>query len=56
MVNGRIAKPVYVGVCVGSRLIGRPQKRWIDSMNDCLKKRGLNVGQARRMVFNRNEW
>ena len=41
--------------CVGSRL-GQPQKRWIDSMNNCLKKRWLNVGQARRMVYDRNEW
>ena len=42
--------------CVGSRLVGRPRKRWIDSVNDCLKKRGLNVGQARRVVYERNEW
>ena len=25
-------------------------------MNDYLKKRGLNVGQARRMVYDRSEW
>ena len=47
---------VYVGECVGSHLVGRQQKRWIDSVNDCLKKRGLNVQQARRMVYDRNEW
>ena len=25
-------------------------------LNDCLKKLGLNVRQARRMVYNRIEW
>ena len=25
-------------------------------MNDCLKKRGLNVGQGRRMVYDRSKW
>ena len=27
MENDRMAKRVYVGKCVGSRLVGRPQKR-----------------------------
>ena len=31
-------------------------KRWIDTVKECLKKRGLNVRQARRMVQDRNEW
>ena len=44
------------GECVGSRLVGRPRNRWTDSMNDCLAKRGLNVGQAKLMVCGRNEW
>ena len=35
MDNYRIAKRVYVEECVGSRLVGRPQKRWTDSVNDC---------------------
>ena len=39
MENDRIAKRVHVGVGVGSRLVGRPRKRWIDSVNDCLKKK-----------------
>ena len=56
MENDRITKRAYVEECVGSHLVGRPRKRWNDSMNDCLKKRGLNVGQARRMMYYRNEW
>ena len=37
--NGKIAKRVYVGVCAGNCSEGRLQKRWIDSVKDCLKKR-----------------
>ena len=46
METDRIAKRVYVGECLGSRLVGRPRKRCIDSVNDCLKKRDLNIGQS----------
>ena len=52
----RIVKRVYVGECAGSRSLGRPQNRWIDTMKECIKKRGLDVRQARRMVQDRNEW
>ena len=40
---------------MGSCLVGQLQKRWIDSVNDYLKRRGLSVVQARRMVYDRNE-
>ena len=39
MENGRIAKRIYVGVCVVSRSVGRPRKRRIDTMKDCLRKK-----------------
>ena len=45
----------YVRECAGNRLVGRPQKRWIDTVKDCLRKRGLDVRQARRMVQDRCE-
>ena len=41
---------------MGCRLVARQRKRWIDSVNDCFKKRGLSVGQVRRMVYRRNKW
>ena len=41
---------------MSSHLVGQLWKMWIDSMNDCLKKRGLTVGHTRRMMYNRNEW
>ena len=56
MERDRIAKRVYVGECAGSRSVGRPRKRWIDIVKECLRKRGLDVGEARRMVQNRSEW
>ena len=43
--NDRVAKRVNVG-----EFVGRPRKRRIDAVKDCLKKRGLDVRQSRRMV------
>ena len=45
-----------VGVCAGSRSVGGPQRKWIDNVKECLRKRGLNVRQARRMVQDTSEW
>ena len=50
MENDRTAKGVYIGECAGSRSVGRPWKRWIDTVKDCSRKGGLDVRQARRMV------
>ena len=43
MEKDRIAKRVNVGESAGSRLVGRPRKRWIDTMEDYLKKRSFDV-------------
>ena len=40
---------------MGSCLVDQLQKRLINSVNDYLKKVGLNVEQARRVVFDSNE-
>ena len=45
-------KRVYVGECAGSRSVGMARKRWIDTV----KKRGLDVRQARIMVHDRIVW
>ena len=55
MYNDRIAKKVYGGECAGSRSVVRSGKRWIDTKKDCLRKRGLDVGQTRRIVPDRCE-
>ena len=39
MKNDSIAKRVYVEECAGSRSVGWPQKRCIDTVKDCLKKK-----------------
>ena len=41
---------------LGSRSAGRPRKRWLDTMKEGLKKRGLDIRQARRMMQDRSEW
>ena len=46
----------YVGESAGSRSVDRLWKRWIDTMKDFLRERGLDVRQARRMVEDRSEW
>ena len=51
-----ITNGVYVGECAGILSMGRPRKRWIDTVKECLKKRGLDVRQARKMVQDRGEW
>ena len=42
--------------CAGSRSMGRPRKSWIHTVKECLKKRGLDARQARRMVQDRSKW
>ena len=51
----RIEKRVYLGECAGSRSVSRPRKRWIDTVKECLRKKGLEVRQAIRM-HDRSEW
>ena len=41
--------------CAGSHSMDRPGKRWIDTVKGGLKKRGLDVRQARRMVQDMSE-
>ena len=55
MERDRITKRVYVGECAGTRSVGRPWKRWIDTLMECLKKRGLDVRQEGRMVQDRSD-
>ena len=54
--NDWIAKRVYIGEYTGSCSEGRPWRRWIDTVKECLKKRGLDVRQARKMVHDTTVW
>ena len=52
MEKDRIAKRVYVGECAGSHSVGRPQKRWIDTMKECLKKKkSSRIGMYGRGLY-----
>ena len=51
-----LLRGVYVGKCASSRSVGRQRRRMIDTVKDCLKKRGLDVRQGRRMVHERSVW
>ena len=55
MEKGRIAERVYVRVFAGNRSVGMLRKRWTDTVKSCLRKRGLDVRQARRKVQDRRE-
>ena len=55
MEKERIAKRVYVGQCAGSRSVGRPRKRWIETVKDCLIKKVFVLRQAKRMVQDTSE-
>ena len=46
---------VYIRECVGNHSVRRLWRRW-DTMKDCLRKRCLDVRQARRMVQDSSEW
>src|SRR5678815_4204400 len=56
MNGSRLVKRMYCGECVGNRPAGRTKKKWIESVNECLKERNVNLVEARRKVYNRSEW
>ena len=56
MERDRIINRVYVGECANNCLLGRPRKRWNDTVNECLRKRVLDVKQGRKTVQVRSEW
>ena len=45
MEHDRIAQRVYVGEYAGSHSVGRPRKRWINTVNSCFIKMGLGVSK-----------
>ena len=55
MENDTFVKRVYVGEYYGSGSVGRPRKRWIDTVKKCLRKKSLDARQAKRMMQDRSE-
>ena len=37
--NDRIPRRLYVGECAGSHSVGRPRKRWHETVKECFKKK-----------------
>ena len=52
----KIAKRVCVLERAGSLSVGRPRKKWINTVKECLKKRALDIRQAKIMVHDRSVW
>src|SRR5678816_3860301 len=50
-----LVKRMYSGECVGNRPAGRPKKKWIYSVNECLKERNVSFTEERIKVHNRSE-
>jgi hypothetical protein len=54
MPDDRITKKLYSNKPEGLRLVGRPNKRWLDEVEQDLKQTG--VRGWRRRSQNRDEW
>ena len=47
---------MYKTEYVGQRIRGRSPKRWRESVQELMNKRGLNLREAERLVHDRNAW
>ena len=47
MERGITAKRVYVGEFAGNHSAGRPQKRWLDTVKECLKKERFGCQESK---------
>jgi hypothetical protein len=54
MAEDRVVKKVFKGKPGGRRLRGRPRKRWLDDVEEDLRKMGVRRWRSR--VENREEW
>merc|ERR1712002_1298945 len=56
MGNEILVKRVYDSEVRGARRRGRLRKSWMNSVNETLVRKGLNIQEARDSVQDRNEW
>merc|ERR1712002_295278 len=56
MGNERLVKRVYDSEVRGVRRRGRPRKSWMNGVNETLKRKGLNIQEAKDSVQERNGW
>merc|ERR1712002_1141048 len=55
-VSERMVKRVYDSEVRGLRRRGRPRKSWMNSVNETLGRKGLNIQEAKDSVQDRNGW
>src|SRR5678815_4580476 len=56
MDDSRFIKRMYSGKCAENRPDGKPKKKWIESVKECLEERNVSLAEARSKVHNRSEW
>ena len=56
MGDERLVKKVYESDTNGTRSRGRPRRRWMDEVQDCVRRKGLTIQEAKVSVQDRNEW
>src|SRR5678815_4819944 len=56
MNDSRLVKRMYSGECFGNRPAGRPKKKWIESVKECLQVTNVSLAKARRKMHDRREW
>src|SRR5678815_4666944 len=49
MNDSQLVKRMYSGECVGNRPAGRPKKKWIESVKECLQERN-EFGRGEKKV------
>jgi len=52
----RLVRRVYDSDARGMRGRGRPRKCWIDGTKEVMRRKGLDIQEARVCVQDRNEW
>jgi len=56
MEGERLVRRVYDSDARGMRGRGRPRKCWIDGTKEVMRRKGLDIQEARVCVQDRNEW
>ena len=58
MESERLVKKIYDGIFEGSRRRGRPKKKWVDYVNECVGRRepGLSKEDVAAVANNREAW
>src|SRR5678815_3227880 len=54
--DSQLVKRMYGGECTGNQPAGRPKKKWIESVKECLEEKNVSLEEAKRKVHNKNEF